>query len=75
MSSERCKSKKSCLIRSSQVNFGLPLVLLFPSTLRVSTVQTHIFPSCMFYCRGVLMYNFLIRKTGKVVFTYLLHRV
>ncbi|MFS7982246.1 hypothetical protein Hanom_Chr10g00960571 [Helianthus anomalus] len=31
MSSEMCKSIKSCLIRSSQVSFGLPL-LLFPST-------------------------------------------
>ncbi|MFS7970438.1 hypothetical protein Hanom_Chr09g00821001 [Helianthus anomalus] len=37
MSSERCKSSKSCLIRSSQVIFGLPLLLL-PSTVSVSTI-------------------------------------
>ncbi|MFS7894643.1 hypothetical protein Hanom_Chr00s001907g01688771 [Helianthus anomalus] len=39
MSSERCKSIKSSLILSSQVSFGLPLLLL-PSTLMVSTVLT-----------------------------------
>ncbi|MFS8031458.1 hypothetical protein Hanom_Chr17g01546161 [Helianthus anomalus] len=37
MSSKRCKSSKSCLIRSSQVIFGLPLLLL-PSTVSVSTI-------------------------------------
>ncbi|MFS7938706.1 hypothetical protein Hanom_Chr05g00442941 [Helianthus anomalus] len=37
MSSKRCKSSKSCLIRSSQVIFDLPLLLL-PSIVSVSTV-------------------------------------
>ncbi|MFS8009407.1 hypothetical protein Hanom_Chr14g01284351 [Helianthus anomalus] len=39
MSSERCHSNKSFLIRSSQISLGLPL-LLPPSTVRVSTVLT-----------------------------------
>ncbi|MFS7916751.1 hypothetical protein Hanom_Chr03g00181011 [Helianthus anomalus] len=37
MSPKRCKSSKSFLIRSSQVIFGLPLLLL-PSTVSVSTI-------------------------------------
>ncbi|MFS7978095.1 hypothetical protein Hanom_Chr10g00911611 [Helianthus anomalus] len=36
-STERCKASKSCLIRFSQVIFGLPL-LLIPSTMSVSTI-------------------------------------
>ncbi|MFS8019635.1 hypothetical protein Hanom_Chr15g01406051 [Helianthus anomalus] len=39
MSSKRCKSSKSCLIRSSHVIFGLPLLLL-PCTASVSTILT-----------------------------------
>ncbi|MFS7916917.1 hypothetical protein Hanom_Chr03g00182981 [Helianthus anomalus] len=39
MSSERCKYSKSCLIRSSQFIFSLPLLLL-PSIMSFSTVLT-----------------------------------
>ncbi|MFS7933851.1 hypothetical protein Hanom_Chr04g00384641 [Helianthus anomalus] len=40
MSLERCDSSKSCLIRSSHVSCGLPLLLLPSSTLRFSTLPT-----------------------------------
>ncbi|KAJ0432876.1 hypothetical protein HanIR_Chr17g0864071 [Helianthus annuus] len=49
MSSERCNSSKSCLIRSSQVSLGLPLLLL-PSTQRVSTTLTVAVNGLLFTC-------------------------
>ncbi|MFS8014427.1 hypothetical protein Hanom_Chr15g01344371 [Helianthus anomalus] len=39
MSLERYNSSTSCLIRSSQVTLGLPL-LIFPSTVRIFTALT-----------------------------------
>ncbi|MFS8020760.1 hypothetical protein Hanom_Chr16g01419531 [Helianthus anomalus] len=49
MSSERCKSSKSCLIHSSQVIFGLPLLLL-PSIVSVSTVLTVVATCLLLTC-------------------------
>ncbi|MFS7979833.1 hypothetical protein Hanom_Chr10g00932291 [Helianthus anomalus] len=49
MSSERCNSSKSCLIRSSQVNLGLPL-LLIPSIVRISTTLTAVVVCLLFTC-------------------------
>ncbi|KAJ0865485.1 hypothetical protein HanRHA438_Chr12g0541021 [Helianthus annuus] len=49
MFSERCNLCKSCLIRSSQVILGLPL-LLHPSTSRVSTTLTSYIICLIFTC-------------------------
>ncbi|MFS8022516.1 hypothetical protein Hanom_Chr16g01440411 [Helianthus anomalus] len=49
MSSERCNSTKSCLSRSSQVNLGLPLLLL-PSTVMLSTTLTGSVNCLLFTC-------------------------
>ncbi|MFS7906716.1 hypothetical protein Hanom_Chr01g00062481 [Helianthus anomalus] len=49
MSSERCNSIKSYLIRSSQVNLGLPLLLL-PSTMKFSTALTGAIVCLLFTC-------------------------
>ncbi|MFS8016440.1 hypothetical protein Hanom_Chr15g01368701 [Helianthus anomalus] len=49
MSSERCKSSKSCLICSSHVSLGRPLPLL-PSTVRVSTTLTGAVVCLRFTC-------------------------
>ncbi|MFS7983885.1 hypothetical protein Hanom_Chr11g00979901 [Helianthus anomalus] len=49
MSSERCNSNKSSLIRSSQVNLGLP-IHLFPSTVRASTALTGAVVCLLFTC-------------------------
>ncbi|MFS7997838.1 hypothetical protein Hanom_Chr12g01146661 [Helianthus anomalus] len=49
MFSERCNLCKSCLIRSSQVILGLPLLLL-PSTSRVSTTLTGSIVGLLFTC-------------------------
>ncbi|MFS8007350.1 hypothetical protein Hanom_Chr14g01260001 [Helianthus anomalus] len=53
MSSERCNSSKSCLIRSSQVNLGLPLLLL-PSTVSVFTTLTDAVDCLLFTCQNHL---------------------
>ncbi|MFS7988963.1 putative ABC-type xenobiotic transporter [Helianthus anomalus] len=53
MSSERCKSSKSCLICSSHVSLGLPLPLL-PSTVRVSTTLTGAVVCLRFTCSNHL---------------------
>ncbi|KAJ0743985.1 hypothetical protein HanPI659440_Chr10g0382221 [Helianthus annuus] len=49
MSSERCNSIKSCLIRSSQINLVLPLLLL-PSTMKFSTALTGVVVCLLFTC-------------------------
>ncbi|MFS7917735.1 hypothetical protein Hanom_Chr03g00192681 [Helianthus anomalus] len=49
MSSERCNYNKSFLICSSHVNLGPPL-LLFPSTMRISTVLTGAVVGLLFTC-------------------------
>ncbi|MFS8011310.1 hypothetical protein Hanom_Chr14g01307541 [Helianthus anomalus] len=49
MFSERCNLCKSCLIRSSQVILGLPLLLL-PSTSRVSITLTGSIVCLLFTC-------------------------
>ncbi|MFS7962702.1 hypothetical protein Hanom_Chr08g00729701 [Helianthus anomalus] len=49
MSSERCNSTKSCLTLPSQVNLGLPLLLL-PSTVMVSTALTGSINCLLFTC-------------------------
>src|ERR1043165_3712667 len=49
MSSERCNSMRSCLIRPSQVNLGLPLFLL-PSTTHASTALTGAVFRLLFTC-------------------------
>ncbi|MFS7928040.1 hypothetical protein Hanom_Chr04g00316241 [Helianthus anomalus] len=49
MFSERCNLCKSCLICSSQVILGLPLLLL-PSTSRVSTTRTGSIVCLLFTC-------------------------
>ncbi|MFS7967318.1 hypothetical protein Hanom_Chr09g00784381 [Helianthus anomalus] len=53
MYSERCNSSKSCIIRSSQVSLGLPLLLL-PSTQRASTALTGAVTSLLFTCSNHL---------------------
>ncbi|MFS7934486.1 hypothetical protein Hanom_Chr05g00392101 [Helianthus anomalus] len=59
MSSERCNSTKSCLICSSHVSLGLPLLLL-PSTVRVSTTLTGAVVSLRFTCPNHLNFPSLI---------------
>ncbi|KAF5789637.1 hypothetical protein HanXRQr2_Chr09g0373631 [Helianthus annuus] len=49
MSSERCNSSKSCIIRSSQISLGLPLLLL-PSTQRAPTGLTGAVTGLLFTC-------------------------
>ncbi|MFS7909778.1 hypothetical protein Hanom_Chr02g00098501 [Helianthus anomalus] len=49
MSSERCNFIKSCLIRSSQVNLGPPL-LLHPSTMKFSIALTGVVVFLLFTC-------------------------
>src|ERR1043165_6673915 len=53
MSSERCNSMRSCLIRASQVNLGLPLFLL-PSTTHASTALTGAVVHLLFTCQNHL---------------------
>ncbi|MFS7969617.1 hypothetical protein Hanom_Chr09g00811301 [Helianthus anomalus] len=57
MFSERCNFCKSCLIRSSQVILGLPLLLL-PSTSRVSTTLTGSIVCLLFTCPNHLNLHF-----------------
>ncbi|MFS8023293.1 hypothetical protein Hanom_Chr16g01449791 [Helianthus anomalus] len=59
MSLERCNPSKSCLIRSSHVNLGMPLLLLL-SKVRVSTTLTGSVVCLLFTCLNYLNLSFLI---------------
>ncbi|MFS7954179.1 hypothetical protein Hanom_Chr07g00627241 [Helianthus anomalus] len=68
MSVRRCNSSKSSLIRSSQVNLGLPL-LLFLSTVRVSTALTSVVVCLQFTCPNHLnLPSFILSEIGLLTF-------